>query len=457
MLTSTLLTVLPALTPAQDDPIPLDFARQAFREAEEAAVADGGKLWGRELLGPLLFADPTTRAVVANQPDEAERLVEADGVFTGTLPAEIGIANTAVAWAGVRWTMVRWPLPADRHARTALLLHESFHRIQPELGHGGGDPPNPHLDGEDGRTWLRLEFRALAAALQVPRGARRAQAMYDALAFRAQRRALFPDAERTESALERNEGLAEYTGLKLCGLAPAAQAERAAVRLIGDEKSANFGRSFAYATGPAYGVLLDGLWPPPEGNPADQDVDADAERFDPGPWWRSSINGGTDLGELLGRAAILCGPRMEDRAAEAPRLADRYGGPAIVAEERARAVERAAADARNRARFVDGPVLVLPFVDMSYSFDPNDVTPLEPEGSVYGTVYLVDAWGVLDVKAGGCLFVRNSGGWVEARMPAPPDPRARPLAGDGWTLTLNAGWTLAPGTRASDWKVARAD
>jgi hypothetical protein len=114
-------------------------------------------------------------------------------------------------------------------------------------------------------------------------------------------------------------------------------------------------------------------------------------------------------------------------------------------------------DERNRARFVDGPVLVLPCgAKSSISFNPNDITPLEPIGSVYGTVYLVDDWGVLDVSSGGALVERSpAGSMLATRVSAPKDAAMRPLAGDGWSLTLNAGWTLASGERPGDWKVVR--
>jgi hypothetical protein len=430
-----LLALLVLLLPRQDPGISLDLAREAFGEAEEAALEDGGKLWGQELLGALLFADPATRAVAANPPDEEGRLVEKDGVFAGTLPPEIGIANTAVEWAGVRWTMVAWPLPAERHERVRLLMHESFHRIQPRLAHGGSDPLSTHLDTEAGRTWLRLEYRALAAAL-AGKDEARADATLDALLFRARRRAAFPDAAGKESAFERNEGLAEYTGFALCGLAGGALAERVAAKLRRDETSASFVRSFAYATGPAWGVLLDQTASGTTG-------------------WREAIDARADLSALLARALAWQPPaELEQAAAD---RAPRYGASEIAAAERARAAERATLDARNRARFVDGPFLALPWsAKASYSFDPNDITPLEPAGSVYGTLYLVDEWGVLDVKTGGALIVRNPAGIAqEARVSAPADTGARPVAGDGWSLTLNEGWTLAPGARSGDWKIVR--
>jgi hypothetical protein len=436
-LLATLLTVLLPAARAAGDPIPLELARRAFREVEEASLEEGGELWGCELHGPLLLADPGTRAVVANQPDEEQRLEEREGVFVGTLPAEVGVANTALEWAGVRWTMVAWPLPEERYARVRLLLHECFHRIQPELRHGGGDALNLHLDLEQGRTWLRLEFRALAEAL-IRRGAERERAISDAFLFRARRRELFADARALESAFERNEGLAEYTGLALCGLPAWVLADRAAVRLERDEASPSFVRSFAYATGPAYGVLLD------------------EHEGASGKGWRAAIDAQTDLAALLARALEWKAPA--DLATEARRRAERYDGAQVVAAERARAAERAAEDERNRARFVSGPLLVLPLgAKVRYSFDPGAITPLEPLGSVYRTLHLADEWGVLEVTFGGALLERGAGGGLlAARVPAPLDAAARPVAGDGWTLALNEGWELAPLEREGDWKVVRA-
>jgi hypothetical protein len=433
---SLVALVLASSFALQDAPIDPVRAAEVFAELEEAALADGGALWGHELLGPVLLVDPATRAVVANQPDERGLLAERDGVYSGTLPAEIGVANTAVDWAGVRWTMVMWPLPEEKPARVRLLVHECFHRIQPRLAHGGGDALSAHLDLEAGRTWLRLEMRALAAALRASGDARRA-ACEDALVFRAQRRALFADAAAKEAAFERHEGLAEYTGFALCGLDAAARAAAAAAKLAADEAKPSFVRSFAYATGPAYGLLLDAL----------------------GADWRASIGPQSDLAALLADALGWTPPAEPARLSEeAERRARRHGQAEIAAAERTRAAERAAIDARNRARFVDGPVLVLPFgAAMRYSFDFNAITPLADAGNVYGTVYVVDEWGVLDAP-GGALFVLGDGDeMLDARVPAPTELGTDPLAGDGWTLILADSWRLVPAARPGDWCVARIE
>ena len=61
------LCLLPAR--AQGGPIDAGLAAQYFREARAACERDGGRLWGVSPCGPILFVEPQTRGVVANQPD----------------------------------------------------------------------------------------------------------------------------------------------------------------------------------------------------------------------------------------------------------------------------------------------------------------------------------------------------------------------------------------------------
>src|SRR5205814_9382415 len=111
--------------------------------------------------------------------------------------------------------MVMWPAVGERAtSQRALLLHECFHRIQDDLGFPATQGDNAHLDSLDGRYWFLLELRALAKAL---RNEDRVAAIRDAIAFRAKRRSLFPDAAESERKLENNEGVAEYTGVALRG------------------------------------------------------------------------------------------------------------------------------------------------------------------------------------------------------------------------------------------------
>ena len=147
------------LSPAfsQTDSLNSTLAHQHFEEARAISEADAGKLWGVELYGPMIFADPKTRMVIANQADDLGYLKRDGNVFSGRFPDDENISNTATDWAGKRWTMVMWPLPENRERRAQLMLHELFHRIQHLVGAPMANPANAHLDEMDGRIYLQLE------------------------------------------------------------------------------------------------------------------------------------------------------------------------------------------------------------------------------------------------------------------------------------------------------------
>jgi hypothetical protein len=87
-------------------------------------------------------------------------------------------------------------------------------------------------------------------------------AIADALLFRGERRRTVPGAAVNERRLENNEGLAEYTGFALRGTGGEETRLAVARRLDMVDVEGSFVRSFAYQTGPAYGLLLDALASP---------------------------------------------------------------------------------------------------------------------------------------------------------------------------------------------------
>jgi len=167
---------IPSILLAQTSPIDVQYARSYFAEFDQLGHTDGGNLWGRSLNGPVLFVDPVTRTLVANMPDLEGLLRPTGGLWTGILPTDMNVANTATEMGGRRWSMVIWPVSDSRYSRRRLLLHESFHRIQNELGIGSPDRANAHLGTVDGRIWTKLEWRALTEAL-LRTGIQRKQAL----------------------------------------------------------------------------------------------------------------------------------------------------------------------------------------------------------------------------------------------------------------------------------------
>jgi hypothetical protein len=408
-------------------------ARQYFAEAKALSEKDNGALWKVPLCGPLLFVDYGTRYAVANQADREGKLEPLDGVFVGTVPPELGVANTATKWAGVEWTMVMWPVPQYKQPRMRLMVHECFHRVQAQIGLEGKDAQNGHLDSLEGRIWLEMEWRALEHAFWQ-QGEERQRDVADALYFRNYRRSLFRAAAANEDALEMNEGLAEYTGFQLSTSSSEEYAVIVAAWLrAAPTRTPSYGRSFAYTSGPAYGGLLDV---------------ANAN-------WRTGLTPATNLGKLLAQAY---GVQVPVAAAlnktEALRRAERYDGSEVVAIETEREAKHQARVAAARKAFVDSPVLVLPVgQEFNYTFDPNAVLALDDKLTLYeGEIQVTDAWGLLKTTEG-ALFVSSNRGFERVQVPAPADVSKAPLTGKGWTLELKPQWQVVPAGRAADFAV----
>jgi hypothetical protein len=373
--------------------------QQGFDELRAMCARDAGRMWGISICGPTMIVDRQTRAVVANEAAPA------------TLPKEIGIANTAIDWNGKRWTMVVGPLPEDAFARRMLLAHESFHRVQAKIGFPVTGPANTHLDSVEGRYWLQLEWRALAKALRGDR-----QAVRDALAFRAKRRSLFASSISAERQLEMHEGLAEYTGAAFAEPDVAKRAPHLIDKLRDAESTPTFVRSFAYASGPAWGTLIE------------------MKR----PRWTRAAKASDDLGDLAASAwHVAAASDAEARAAS-------YDGAKLLAAERERDARKQATLREFRARFVDGPHLTIPLKNMSFEFDPNKSQPFENFGTVYPTLTARDDWGSLVVHKGGAMIASD---WMWIVVPAE--------VRDDYTLTLNEGWSIVPSAHAGDLTLAK--
>jgi hypothetical protein len=432
-----------AVTAAPGEPKAIDrrAARAIFDEIDRVARADAGTMWGHSLVGPMIFVDPATRDAVANEGDPAGVLRAGEGVFAGSWPKDQLFANTAVDWQGKRWTMVMWGAvepeqnekPAARRGRLALLAHESFHRIQPALALVSDDAGlSAHLDTEQGRLLLELEWRALEAALGAANDSKEASdATADALTFRAVRRALFPNARTREGALETMEGLAEYTGARLAGFSDA-EVVAAATKRAGREQG--FVRSFAYVSGPLYGFLLD--------------------RVSPG--WRRQITKTSDLGALLAEAMGIALPSSAS-SAELDARADRYDGAALRAAESARARARAERIAEWRRTLVDGPVLVIASDAVtSMSFDPGRISLIDDAQAVYVSSALMGPFGTLSVAEDGTMLRDSNAGesrvslaGADASVASGAGAEGK-LRGRGWVLELAPGWQTVPGKRAGD-------
>ena len=411
---AALFSLITAFAPparAQVDP---QRAQEMFKEAEAVCARDGGRLWGVSICAPMVIGDARTQTfATSRKPPGAPR------------PRLIGILNGPIQWGDTVWAALSWETVANQppHVRTSMLLHESFHIVQKQpLGLAVGTTSAEHLDTEDGRYWLRLEWHALARALRDS-GEGRTLAIRDAVAFRQARYALFPDLVETERALDINEGLASYTGIVLAEPSRADAVARALDELIGGESGESYVRTAAYASGPAYGLLLDTA----------------------SPGWTKTIRSSDNPAMLLIRALGV------EPSADAAAAAARYGGAELRASEHQREQQRQARIAELRRRFVDGPIFQMPGGGRGFS-DSHGAVVIPGVGTVFfGEYHMTGEWGALDGNNG--VLVSTDG--RTRRLPAPVRADGATISGDGWTFKAAPGWMIREGARRGDFEVVR--
>ena len=405
------LTAFAAPGHAQVD---LQRTREFFTEAQTLCERDGGRLWGVSICAPMVIGDARTQTFATSRPAPS-----------APRPKLIGILNGPIRWGDTMWAALSWQTVVDqpRNVRNSMFLHESFHIVQRQpLGLGVPTNSAEHLDTEDGRYWLRLEWRALARALRES-GTARMLAIRDAVAFRQARYARFPNMVETERALDINEGLASYTGFALAAPSRDDAIAMALDELKGQEGSESYVRTAAYASGPAYGLLLDAA----------------------SPGWTRTVRASDNPAMLLLHALGV------QPSADAVASATRYGGAELRAAEHRREQQRQARIAELRRRFVDGPVLLMPGGGGGFS-DSHGAVAIPDVGTIYfGEYHQTGEWGALDATRG--VLVATDG--KTRRLAAPVRGDGSTISGDGWTLKAAPGWVIRGGARRGDFELVR--
>ncbi|MER2177127.1 MAG: hypothetical protein ABS955_05435 [Stenotrophomonas maltophilia] len=408
----------PCVAAGQTPPDGIDEALQRVAVVAQAPASRRAaqRLWGVPLAAPVVVHD---RASGTSW--------QRNSVTGATVPVALRKdqppANTCTLIDGVPSVLLLLPLPADPDGLTTLLWHEQWHCVQAALGLPAAEGDTAHLDSEAGRTALRLEMRALAQGVAEADDRQARQHAAAALGFRALRSRSPPSSKRAlteEANVERNEGLAEYTGRFVAAAASNANAAPAVVEALARaDASQSFVRSAAYATGPAYGMLLD-RWLPS---------------------WRSGLSTTSDLPGLL--AETFDAPLS---ATDLAHVGDTYGMNAVRTEERERAKARERRSAEYRQRFLGNDAVRLSLRTPSVSFDPRSLFPLDDAGMVYTPLTVRDEWGELTAESGALL----SKDWALLSVSGDPVAgEASSWTGPGWTLELSEGWSL--GRDAEGW------
>ena len=168
--------------------------------------------------------------------------------------------------------------------------------------------------------------------------------------------------------------------------------------------------------------------------------------------WRKNLKKDDDLGSLLQKKLSIELPQNIKQTAEL--RAKNYDGNKLRAFETERENNRQKFLAEYRTKLVDGSVLAIPLQKMNMQFNPGNLLPLDSLGTVYPDIRIVDVWGILTVSRGGALMNPT---FSKIYVSAPSNLSASPIQGDGWTLELNAGWTITNGERKGDYIVKKSE
>ncbi|RWU03858.1 hypothetical protein [Pedobacter chitinilyticus] len=399
-----------------------------FKEIEKATKRNI-KLWDKQLYQNILLVDPKTRQVYSNTPDSANILTLQHGIYSGKLPENINIANTALSWSGKRWAMIMLPLSNHKYDRINLLAHELFHTLQPELGFQQYNKESNHLDQKDGRIYLRLELEALKKAILSKSEKARQIHLAKAILFRKYRNSLFPNSDTLENQLELNEGLAEFTGLIISGRNHKETTAHFRNEIDSFFKNPTYVRSFAYYTTPVYGYLL----------------------YKKNKYWNKEIRPDANLTDFFIQQLNIAVP--QDLKANSLKSADEYHGQLIFKEEILREERIKKQIYEYKVKFIEQPHFEIHLKKMNISFDPRNILPIEEKGTVYPKMRVTDVWGILEVEMGALM----SSNWNKISITNPTKISPNKVEGDGWILTLKDGYVVKKEEKTGNYIISKTE
>ena len=204
-----------------------------------------------------------------------------------------------------------------------------------------------------------------------------AEGLQNAMTVRKYRQTLFPNGN--ENQFECHEGMAEYTAFKLLPLDNDNEKVRkglVAAAITKGMDNSGFGNSFAYLTGPAYGLLLDELVPD----------------------WRKSICAGKTLPDVIS-TIVPIPDSIGNEEIEA--IKTRYNATEYLNKERTRLEARDKEDAALRARFDDSKWLIIPNNGIEFGFNPGErLVAYDTIGVICNTMQLSGEFGTIMVENG---------------------------------------------------------
>src|SRR5450759_2281902 len=390
-------------------------ASQYFKSIEDICNRDNGKLWGKNLYGPIMFVERTSRIIVANQPDNEGLLKGKDGVYTGIYPKELILNNAPVKFGGTIFAMVPLPAEEDEYRIITRAIHSLFHRFQEAEGISASSFNSNNMDEKEARLWIKLEWKALRKALNSE-CEQRQLAISDTLIFKGSNRELYQKYANDENRFETYEGLATFTYTLLCTNSPEEYKTRLFENLDRIYSLQSYARSYGFIHGALYAALL----------------------YDKGFDFHKIQTDNFDLGSAVKELYNIELPVICRDVAGS--LAVNYDIDAINKEEELRLSDIKERIHKQISTLTEKPVVFLELESPYFDFEPEDIHPLDTLGTLYLSIRVSDNWGKLSVDKGGCL-ISNNFKYLRITSKGFKEEKNR-ISGEGWHLILNNDWIL---------------
>lgn len=392
-----------------------DVAIKDFKLIEEACNRDNGKLWGKNLYGPLMFVDRTSRKITANLQDKEGLLKLKDQIYTGLYPREKIINNSAVTFGGTLFALSALPPENDVYRTITRGIHSLFHRFQESIGFTSSGYNTRNMDEKNARLLIKLEWNALRKAI-ISGGEEQQLAIRDALIFRGANHELYQKYVTDEIRFETYEGLATFTYMRLATLSHEEFQKRLLEFLDRIYSMPSYARSYGSIHGALYATLLD----------------------DKGFDFSTITSEDTDLGEKVRDIYNIQLPAVCRDVAGS--LAINYDIETIRAEEAKRDEDIKNRIHRQIGTFTEKPVVFLELESPYFDFEPEDIHSMDTLGTLYTRMRVSDNWGKLTVDNGGCL-VSNNLKYLRITAKGFREDKNK-YEGEGWVLNLNKEWEL---------------
>ena len=274
---------------------------------------------------------------------------------------------------------------------------------QNDLGIKNTISVNYHMDEVQGRALLQIEMKALQHALEYD-----TVGLYEALYIRAYRQSLNPS--NNEDLYELNEGLAEYTGVKL---STTNMTEYVKNRLNYNIKR-GYTNAFGYLTGSAYATLLDDLY----------------------PQWKKDKD--LNRGMIFLLKKVMPKYKVSIDEPELKRILDKYNYDLLLTNEKEE--ERSFGDITLYENLLKPETSKICITNnkINFTYNPQDRVIALSSAILLRNMTLTTEWGQVYAKSG---IVRLND-WTAFYLLPPKEISSNVIKGDEYEIELNRGWKI---------------